>query len=185
MAHWLADRRNFNWPNLLSITRILLIPIILLLFVYGNEQVINFLAIPLLVFAMFSDWLDGYLARNFNQSTELGRILDPVADKLAVFALALYLYYAMAFPLWLLIAIICKDVLILVGASIMFSRGKGVTPAALLGKATTAVLFLLFLVYILGYGEEATALEYISALLIVASILDYSRVFLLGLRGGN
>ena len=72
-----------NWPNSLTLVRLLVIPLFIFLF-YLPLWWSHFAATMLFVFASFTDWLDGYLARYLKQTTPLGAFLDPVADKLMV-----------------------------------------------------------------------------------------------------
>jgi CDP-diacylglycerol--glycerol-3-phosphate 3-phosphatidyltransferase len=73
-------------PNLLTYGRIVAVPVVICLVATGDPQ-LRWLAFVLYVVAAFTDWLDGYLARKWNQSSPLGRMLDPIADKLLVGAL--------------------------------------------------------------------------------------------------
>jgi CDP-diacylglycerol---glycerol-3-phosphate 3-phosphatidyltransferase len=73
----------FNWPNLLTLARISLIPL-LVIFFYLPVPWAHFAAALLFAIASATDWLDGYLARYLKQTTKLGAFLDPVADKLMV-----------------------------------------------------------------------------------------------------
>jgi len=82
----------FNWPNILTLIRISVIPLMVVFF-YLPFPWAHFSAACIFAFASFTDWLDGYLARYLKQSTKLGAFLDPVADKLMV-SIALVLIVA-------------------------------------------------------------------------------------------
>lgn len=103
-----------NLPNLLTIARILAIPLICWLLVAGGTD-LRWAAFALYVIAAVTDWLDGYLARRLNQGSPLGRMLDPIADKLLVLALLVVFAYTRDFSAWDLIpaiAIIVREVLV-------------------------------------------------------------------------
>ncbi len=103
-----------TWPNILTLTRIALIPVVVLVFFlpYAWSPPVTCLIFAL---AGITDWLDGYLARRFNESSAFGRFLDPVADKLMV-TTALLLLLSDAPSLWLTLAVI-----IIVGREITIS----------------------------------------------------------------
>jgi cardiolipin synthase len=103
-----------NIPNLLTIGRILMIPVICWLLVTGDPG-LRWLALGLYVAAALSDWLDGYLARRLNQGSALGRMLDPIADKLLVAALLLVLAWTGGLSSWDLlpaIPIMMREILV-------------------------------------------------------------------------
>jgi cardiolipin synthase len=95
------------------------------------------------------DFFDGYLARKLKQESELGRILDPLADKLMVFSIIIALAIKADFPIWLAVVIIGRDLGIL-GISTLLFRGKHVVvPSNLVGKATFALLGALMMAFII------------------------------------
>lgn len=132
--------KELNVPNLLSILRLLLVPVFLFLLLDGQ----NVAALLVLVFASASDWFDGFIARKFNQITKLGVILDPMADRLYIFATLVGLTINGNIPVWLAIVVIARDVLLLIGYPILASHGYGPLPVHFLGKAATFALLYAF-----------------------------------------
>lgn len=117
---------SMTLANKITITRILLIPVFVLFAAYYSKSItdgaedINMRIFALIVFAVasISDALDGYIARNFNQSTKLGRALDPVADKLLLLAGVIMLsvtHWHAGLPIWFAVLVIARDVLIILG----------------------------------------------------------------------
>ena len=103
-----------NLPNTLTIGRIVMIPVICWLLVTGDPA-LRWLAFALYAAAAVSDWLDGYLARKLNQGSALGRMLDPIADKLLVAALLLVLAWTGILSSWDLvpaIPIMMREILV-------------------------------------------------------------------------
>lgn len=101
-----------NVPNVITLIRLALVPVTAYLLwheVYG-------LALVVFLSAAISDFLDGVIARTFNQSSELGATLDPIADKLNMFAATVMLAVKGLLPLWLAVAIVLRDVVIVIGA---------------------------------------------------------------------
>ena len=121
---------------MLSILRLLLVPVFLWLLI-ADQFLIAFLV---LMFASFTDWLDGFIARKFNQITSLGKVLDPSADRLFILATLIGLTVNEIIPAWLAIVIVARDVLLLIGYPISASHGYGPLPVHFLGKAATFAL---------------------------------------------
>ena len=134
--------------NKITIIRILLVPFFmvqLLYYVSRGEEVYRALAIGSFLLAAISDGVDGFVARRFNQRSELGAILDPLADKLllvlGLVALSLDNYpYLPRIPLWLVATVLSRDVLILIGfVVIYYSCGKIEVRAHPVGKVATVL----------------------------------------------
>jgi cardiolipin synthase len=124
-------------PNLLSFLRILLIPVFVVLIVHEGTEMAGML---LFAAVAATDWVDGYVARRTNQVSELGKILDPVADRLAVGAGLIAVMVRGALPIWAGVAVLVRDVAVLVvGAVLLAGRGIRID-VRFLGKSATATL---------------------------------------------
>ncbi|HEY3859264.1 MAG TPA: CDP-diacylglycerol--glycerol-3-phosphate 3-phosphatidyltransferase [Gammaproteobacteria bacterium] len=93
-----------NWPNILTLARIALIPVMALVYLLDYRWS-SLVACAIFALAGFTDWLDGYLARRFNETSAFGRFLDPVADKLIVVT-ALLLLLTHETSIWMTLAVI-------------------------------------------------------------------------------
>jgi cardiolipin synthase len=134
-----ASSRILTVPNLLSGARILLIPV----FVYliGHRPT-TLAGVLLFAFVVATDWVDGYIARRTDQVSELGKVLDPVADRLAIAAGLIALVARGAFPLWAALMILIRDALVLVvGAALLTGRRVRIDVRTL-GKVATFSLML-------------------------------------------
>jgi CDP-diacylglycerol--glycerol-3-phosphate 3-phosphatidyltransferase len=141
-----------NIPNILSTLRILTIPVIVFLIIHSTPK--NYPVLILVYFfSMILDFFDGYLARKLSQETKLGKILDPLADKLMVSCIVVALVLKTDFPLWLGIIIIGRDLLILMASAIIITGRHVVVTSILIGKATFALLGVLIMVYIVDLYE--------------------------------
>ncbi|MGI6181018.1 MAG: CDP-alcohol phosphatidyltransferase family protein [Agathobaculum sp.] len=131
----------FTIPNIIGYIRILLIPVFCWLYVTAQEPKDYLLAAGVVLFSSFTDLFDGMIARKFNQVTELGKILDPVADKLTHGALAVCL--ATRYPLmWALIALmLLKEGYMAVMGLHFLKQDKMLDGAMWFGKVCTAILF--------------------------------------------
>ena len=135
-----------NITNLLSFLRIALVPVFLWLLL--NEMFLS--AILILVVAGITDFLDGYLARKLNQMTKLGKVLDPVADRLYIFATLLALSATGHIPWWLAALVISMDVLMLVSLPALACLGYATLQVHYIGKAGTFALLYSFPLLLMG-----------------------------------
>jgi cardiolipin synthase len=135
-----------NIPNLLSFLRIALVPVFLWLLL--EEMFVS--AITVLAIAGLTDFLDGYLARKLNQTTKLGKMLDPVADRLYIFATLLALSATGYVPWWLAGLVILRDLLMLISLPVLASVGHRSLPVHYLGKASTFALLYAFPLLLMG-----------------------------------
>lgn len=107
--------RNWNLPNLLTYGRVVAVPLVVAFLFWPNEAWARWTALTIYAAAAITDFLDGYLARVWAQQSSLGRMLDPIADKLLVAAalLALTADRTIAGPsLWAAIVILCREILV-------------------------------------------------------------------------
>lgn len=134
----------FTWSNGISFSRILVaLPIVYLHYINGQQ--ITWLITVLVLYGIFSDYLDGYVARKTNQISEWGKVLDPVADKFCAFILFLYAVYIGIIPLWFFILEIARDIIIM-GGSLYIRKLRGkVAMAVMSGKISVNVLGLYWL----------------------------------------
>lgn len=102
---------NWNLPNLLTVVRILLVPVFLVLLVGqgGMDPTWRVWALVVFVVAMFTDWIDGALARRWNMITDFGKIADPIADKSLMAAALIGLWVVGTLPLWVPITILVRE----------------------------------------------------------------------------
>lgn len=148
------DPRILTIPNLLSLLRLALLPVFLWL-VLGPQW--DGLAVAVLMFMGISDYLDGFIARRWNQSSRLGAILDPVADRLYILATVVGLGLREVIPLWLAIALPARDLFLWGLVPFLRTRGYSALPVHFLGKAATAALLYAFPLLLLGDGTGAVA----------------------------
>lgn len=149
-----------NWktvPNLLSFLRIIMVPIFAVLF--NNGQYLG--AVGILALSGLSDFFDGKIARRFNQISSLGKILDPIADKLTQITIAIMFYLTFAraqdelirkFSFVFLIFLI-KEALMVVGGAILIAMGIKPGAAEMPGKVATFAFYLI-MISIIGFGPE-------------------------------
>lgn len=165
----------WNIPNSLTLLRILLIPVFVGLMLYGWYES----ALAVLLGAGLTDALDGTIARAANQRTKLGMYLDPLADKLLLTSGFLTLSGLHLVPLWMVILVVSRDVILLTGALLAHLTGSDVDIApTLLGKGTTVfqLAYLLLAVVFVSRQMDMRLLDpllYSAVMLTVASGSHY------------
>ncbi len=172
----LETERVFTLANLLSFVRILLVPFIVLLLLQ-NRPGCDAAALVLLVVAALTDFFDGLVARRRNEISQLGKIIDPVADKIFVGALGVVLVLLRDLPLWFVVLYIGRDFVILTVSYLLFLNRDLVMPSNMLGKVTTAVLLAVMVAYTMQLIAIGQILVWIGTALIIASGLMYASVF--------
>ncbi|MDL2273911.1 CDP-diacylglycerol--glycerol-3-phosphate 3-phosphatidyltransferase [Oscillospiraceae bacterium OttesenSCG-928-G22] len=130
-----------NLPNILSAIRIVLVPVFVAVF-FGDSPNAHRNAAIIYLTASLTDILDGFIARRFHLVTRLGRILDPLADKLMTATVFICSAIDGIIPIWAVILFAAKECVMGAGALFMYRRVKDVMPSNVLGKATTVVFFL-------------------------------------------
>lgn len=148
-----ADR-VLTLPNIISIVRLAGVPLFLWL-VLGPEA--DGWALAVLMASGITDWLDGFLARKLNQTSKLGQVLDPVADRLYILAVVIGLAWRDIIPWWLAVLLPARDLLLWVLVPFLRTRGYHALPVHFLGKAATFNLLYAFPLLLLGDGESVVA----------------------------
>ena len=136
-------------PNLLSLIRLVLIPVYVIIYLKARDYTDYILAASILAVSCLTDMIDGQIARRFNMITNLGKFLDPLADKLTQFTLVLCL--ALRHPtLWFIVGLLfVKEIFQLIGFTIGLRKGKTMTGSLIPGKISTAALFISLIVMVL------------------------------------
>ena len=160
-----VNTSNWNVPNAITIVRILLAPVffVMLLADNGADGLLRYLAAILFVLAIATDGIDGHLARKNNQVTDLGKILDPIADKVLTGAALVGLSILNELPWWVTIIILIREVGITVWRFAVIKRR--VIPASRGGKLKTlaqsfAISFALFPFSTLFGGSDAVVITF-------------------------
>ena len=146
----------FTIPNFLTVLRFMGVPLFVWLVLGAREY--GFAVLVLAIMGS-TDWIDGYVARRFDQTSRLGRVLDPAADRLALIAVAVTLVIAGVVEWWYLAALVVPDV-ILGSVSLFYFRSHPDLPVSRIGKIRTALLLLgtpLLLLSKLSFPLSATS----------------------------
>ncbi len=165
--------------NVLSLSRIaLMVPIVVLLISaipFHREYAVCFMLL-----ALMTDALDGYFARRFNQVSELGKIIDPLADKLAVGVVIILLTAFRDIPLWYTSAVILRDVLIFSGGVYVKKRTGHVLASNIFGKATVVLIAITIIFALLRnpvFHDIFEIAEWASVVMMLLSFASYTQRF--------
>lgn len=172
---------TLNVPNVITVARLVITPIILWSLINGHARS----AFLLFVLAGISDAVDGYLAKRFNQRTQFGAYLDPVADKLLIAGIFISLGWIGELPAWLVFAVVARDVMIVAGVviSAVLARPVRIQPLRV-SKLNTALQILLAAVvladnaFMLGLGPLRDVLVWVTVLFTGLSLVAYARHWL-------
>lgn len=132
-------------PNILSVIRIALIPVFLAVYINAESQPMFLLSGIILLVSGITDLLDGYIARKYNMITQLGKLLDPFADKLTQAAVCLALAVRMPQMVYLLILFIAKELLMLSAGIFLIRKKIIITSSKWFGKLYTVVFYAIML----------------------------------------
>ncbi|HJU30997.1 MAG TPA: CDP-alcohol phosphatidyltransferase family protein [Hyphomicrobiaceae bacterium] len=169
-----------NIPNFITLGRIISVPIIFWLLLSGQNRIAFFV----FVCAGISDAVDGYLAKRFDWRTKLGSYLDPLADKLLIVSIFIALGVRNELPLWLVIAVVSRDILIVAAVLLawLLDQPVHIKPLAV-SKANTALQILLAATvladgaFALGLGTLRVVLVWITGALTFVSLAAYLRAW--------
>ena len=170
----------FTIPNMLSIFRLLLIPVYVVIYLNATKSADYVIAASILAVSCLTDMIDGQIARRFNMISTFGKFLDPLADKLTQFTLIVCL--AITYPaLWILAGLMfLKENFQLVAGIIHFRKGKMLTGALLTGKICTTVLFISLILMVLIPDLNPTVITVITIVdgtFMLASFAHYIQTY--------
>ena len=161
-------------PNLLSLFRLVLIPVYVVIYLNAHEDSDYYIAAGILAVSCLTDLIDGKIARHFNMISTLGKILDPLADKATQFTLILCL--ALKYPiLWYLVALfVVKEGFQLIAGGINLRKGKMLKGALLSGKICTTVLFVSLILMVMIPNLSSVAVTVIAVIDIVFMLISFT-----------
>lgn len=171
-------------PNAISFIRIILITPFVALFITGKFITENYVpAIIILALSGISDLLDGMIARKFHQESELGKVLDPLADKLTLIAVGVCLIFIEPYVLPLMIIMVTKDILMIIGGTMIINKGVIPPKSSWYGKVSTFMFYLsvsvVVLMEIFHYENQLLSLTVlgVTAGMMIFSLINYAIIF--------
>lgn len=175
----MSKNKFLTIPNLLSLFRILLIPIFVVVYV-RQETIFSIWPISILILSGLTDLLDGWIARRFHQISDVGKVLDPAADKLTQVAVVAALTIRYHQLLVLLVIYVVKELLILIGGMVMIKSRQEVPSAKWFGKIATFEFYFAMALFLIFPNMNAffiTILIMITVALMLFSLVMYAVQF--------
>ncbi|HSH36649.1 CDP-diacylglycerol--glycerol-3-phosphate 3-phosphatidyltransferase [Schnuerera sp.] len=169
-----------NIPNMLTILRIILVPIYLFLFYSVSDNHLLYAGIVFII-AGVSDVLDGYIARKYDLTTKIGAALDPLADKLMTFAVLISFTTAKLIPSWVLLILGVKEVIMIVGGFILYLlKGNKVLPSNKYGKIATVSFYVAILSIVFKFPSlNVTKLLILTTVILnILAFINYLVIYL-------
>lgn len=154
---------------------------------YRNELTTNIYIYLLIGYGVFSDYLDGLVARKTNTISEVGKMIDPISDKIAAGLLFIYTVWIGWVPVWFLIYFVIRDVLILAGSTFIKIRYGKVAMSTMSGKISVNVLSL-YWISVFFFREAQTAHEFLlwsTVVMMAISLFSYINRYRLIMRGAE
>lgn len=145
-AEQVSDR-IFTVPNIISVIRLCLVPVFLVLLFNGYDLV----AALLFALAAGTDWVDGQIARRTHTVSKLGQLLDPAVDRILMIAGVAGLFFVGRLPLWIIVLVLARDLLLLIGGAYLLKRYQIRVPVIYIGKVATTFLFIGFAGLLLNF----------------------------------
>jgi len=164
-------------PNLLAIFRILLLPVIFY-FLAQDTTTGYYIAVLLMLVAIASDILDGYFARRLTQVTDLGKILDPLADKLGLGIFVIFIIFHRGFPVWAAVLLFSKDFLTLIGAILLVKRKDLFPMSNNWGKLNSWVWAITIILYVVRFDFLEEIFLFLAIAAVLNCIIQYLRMFI-------
>jgi len=182
-TNWKKDIASI--PNMLSLFRLLLIPVYIIIYLNAKSAADYFIAATILAVSCLTDLIDGKIARHFNMITTLGKILDPLADKATQLALIICLAIKRPFLRYLLVLFIIKEGFQLIAGGINLKRGKMLKGALLSGKICTTVLFISLIIMVMIPELHTNTVNIITTIDIIFMLVSFGNYLYTYFRSEN
>jgi len=174
---------SLTFANKITIGRILAVPFLIATLMYYDAQrdYLRWVALGFFLFAVVSDVIDGYVARSRHQKTPAGKILDPLADKLLLISSFFCLYVirprlpVMHFPLWLVVTVISRDVILIVGAMLLYVIFRRLPMESTRWGKSSTFFQVVSVIGMLLQLPASSAMWFLAALMTIISGIDYLR----------
>lgn len=177
MKFRIAKKDLYTVPNILCYFRILLVPVFMVVYLTADGNAVqHYLAVGIILLAGLTDFLDGFIARRFNQITELGKLIDPLGDKLMQLAIAVVLVLHYDY-LWILLAVfLVKEISMLVADLILFPKGVKLDGAKWYGKLSTFVFYIVMSALLI---LDTAIIDFAQKEIVIYALMGISVFFLL------
>ncbi len=161
-------------PNLLSLFRLLLIPVYMVIYLKADNQADYYIAGAILAVSCLTDMIDGKIARHFNLITTVGKVLDPIADKATQFTLIVCLASRYTVLFYVIALFVVKETFQLVAAYWLYRKGKILKGALISGKICTTILFLSLIAMVVYPEMTVRQVEIIAVIDLIFMVMAFT-----------
>ena len=167
------DPNRLSIPNMLTISRLVFLPFVVY-FLRVETLKTDILALVFMVLSGATDYFDGYVARKYGQKSDVGRLLDPLIDKISINVVMLSLAAHKGLPYWYVFILIGRDLVILLSGIFVISRKRTIMESNTLGKYTVFLFALVIITFTLELGVIRWVLMWASVALVPATVINYA-----------
>ena len=181
MKNW--KKELLTIPNLLSLFRLVLIPVYVVIYLNATNANDYFLAAAILAVSCLTDLIDGKIARHFNMISTVGKILDPLADKATQFTLIVCLAMRHNIIRYMVVLFFVKELFQLIAGLLTIRKGKMLRGALITGKVCTTILFISLIIMVLMPDlpeKTITIITLVDIAFLLISFGDYLATYLFG-----
>ena len=161
-------------PNILTLSRVALVFIPAYLISLQDPRYTVYMLIAIAV-GIATDILDGFFARKLGQVSDLGKVLDPVADKICTAVLVVFLHIYSDFPLWAVILIVARDITVLIASIFYLKKARIIATSNMIGRLAALSWGLVILVYIINWQPVELPMLWIATSMVLLSAISYGR----------
>jgi len=174
-------KQSITVSNIITLSRLILLPFIVY-FLLSSQR---FVAFIIMLISLLSDAVDGYLARKLHQESEAGKFLDPLCDKISLIVIVITLLIINSIPLWGVIILVSRDILILLGSYVMWRQRSIIFKSNILGKITGIILGAILLAFTLNLQRTGEILLYLSIPAIIGTLAVYWGRYIKVMKGAQ
>ena len=164
----------FTLPNLLSLSRLLLVPVFIIL-AFQEGASVRWLLAAIIIYGIASDIADGLIARYTKKISDWGKVVDPLSDKIGTATVGWYVWLRHDFPIWAFILLISKDLAILVAGIATLSRTAPVPVSNFLGKTAALLWAVTVLAYFVEVSSMKAGLLYAATAATIPALVSYGK----------
>ncbi len=168
------DENKYALPNFFTVMRLVFLPFIIY-FLYRGTRTGDLVALLFMFFACLTDYLDGHFARKLDKVSNVGRMLDPLIDKISVGTTMLVLAHLKGLPYWYVFIVIARDVFLLFTGILVISKKHYITESNKLGKWTSTLFAAVVISFTLNVPLVKYVFMYLTLVLIPITIFGYVR----------
>ena len=174
-----TTHKKLTLSNILTVSRLFLLPVIVYLLVKRHQTA----AFVVICVSLITDVVDGFVARRLHQESELGKLLDPLADKISLAVILATLVSIRALPIWIAIVVVLRDILILIGCFFLYSHRAYVFKSNIMGKITGFLLGAIILAFTINLRQLGGWLIGAAIVFMAATFISYTYRYITIMKG--